>query len=56
MVGRPTLAQGTADHEPGMLDNKFAFPGHCAVYLSGCLGSIMKVALLVFLYVTKAEG
>lgn len=31
MVERPTLAQGTTDHEPGMLHNKFAFPSHWAV-------------------------
>jgi len=37
-VGKPTLTQGTTNHEPGMLDNKFAFPSHCEVILSRCFG------------------
>jgi hypothetical protein len=49
MIGRPTLAQGTTDHEPGMLDNKFAFPGHCAVFVGVQQRLYVKVAVLVFL-------
>jgi hypothetical protein len=31
-VGKLTFAQGTPNHEPGALDNKFAFPSHCVVF------------------------
>lgn len=53
MIEGPTLAQGTTDHEPGMLDNKFAFPGHCAVFVGvpwfnkDCMCESGRVCLLI---------
>jgi len=36
-VGRFTFSQGTPNQEPGTLDDKFAFPSHCVVFLLGVL-------------------